>query len=188
VAEKNGLLYYTLDTCYVAGSVPAATAVPRANPAFSPTPTIPQIVAIRTSTPNPDGSIVHPVGYGQALSSIASAYGVKVEDLRKYNPILGVRGLWVGDALLVQVSSTPTRTPTRTQTSPPPTRTPTATITPSLTPTETATPTETFTATPPPLLPPVDAVDRRTLGTVIVAVCGVGLLLVVIGQVRRRKG
>lgn len=187
VAEKNGLYYYTLDACYIAGSAPAATASSGSGQVNTPKPTVPLIVPIRTSTPNADGSIVHPVGYGQALSSIASAYGVKVDDIRKYNPVLGIRGLWVGDKLVIQVSSTPTRTPTRTLTPVPPTRTSSPTATPSQTPSATPTASETPTATPPPLIPPVDSVNRQTLGIAIIAVCGVGLLLVVIGQVIKKK-
>ena len=114
VVEKNGVVYYTLDTCYVAGSAPpGGSTIPTVGTNLGPTvtraPTQPLIVPIRTSTPMPDGSVIHPVGYGQALVSIATAYKVKVEDIHKLNNIIGIRGLWVGDKLLIQPAPTPPR-------------------------------------------------------------------------------
>ena len=102
--------------------------------------------------PMPDGSVIHPVGYGQALVSIATAYKVKVEVIRNLNSILGIRGLWVGDKLLIQPAPTLTRTLTITPTLPPPTRTstPTRTLTPTRTPTATITETSAPTDTPTP--------------------------------------
>ena len=40
---------------------------------------------LTTTTPNPNGSIVHLVGYGQSLWSIAIAYGVKIDEIRTQN-------------------------------------------------------------------------------------------------------
>jgi LysM repeat protein len=195
VAEKNGAVYYTLDTCYIAGQAPPGGygTVPASGPTPTRVPTQPLIVPVRTSTPMPDGSVIHPVGYGQALYSIASAYGVKVEDIRKFNTMLGIRGLWVGDKLLIQPANSPTPKATVTPTSPPPTRTPTLTrsLTPTRTPTATITetplPTEPPTPTTPPLIPALDSIDHRDLGTAIIAVCGLGLVLVVVAQLRKSK-
>jgi hypothetical protein len=194
--EKNGVVYYTLDACYVSGteptSKPAATAVPGST--AGPTAThAPLIQPVHTSTPMPDGSVIHPVGYGQALVNIATAYGVKVDDIKKLNSIIGIRGLWAGDKLLIKVANTVTPTPSRTPTTPPPTKTPTSTLTLTTTPTETLPPTDTptITNTPaptsPPLIPAVADIDRHDLGTVIIAVCGAGLLFVIIAQVRKPK-
>lgn len=198
VVEKNGVVYYTLDTCYIAGSAPpGGSTIPTVGPNLGPTvtraPTQPLIVPIRTSTRMPDGSVIHPVGYGQALVSIATAYKVKVEDIRKLNNILGIRGLWVGDKLLIQPANTRTPTVTVSPTLPPPTRTPTPTR--SLTPTRTSTPTITETSPPtdtptpttPPLIPPLDSIDHHDLGTAIIAVCGAGLVLVMVAQLRKSK-
>ncbi len=197
VTEKNGVVYYTLDTGYVAGqpgtgSLPTSAAgAPTAKPK-TPVPTVPLIVPIKTSTPNPDGSVIHPVGYGQAMITIATAYGLKLDELRKLNKMTASSSLWAGQKLIIQPSFTPTRVLSSTPTLPPPTATPTATRTPTLEPSATATPTEAPTPTqtaPPPLInasAAMENVDRRSLGTIIMAVCGVGLLLVVIGQIRKK--
>ena len=195
VTEKNGVVYYTLDTGYIAGQAPAGSS---ANPtaakgvaaANTPLPTVQPIVRVQTSTPMPDGAVIHPVGYGQALYSIATAYGLTIDELRARNGMTNSSVLWAGQKLIIQPSYTPSITPSITPTLPPPTRTSTPTRTPTATRTSTATPTETATATPPPLfaMPPAEDIDRKGLGTVIIAVCGAGLLLVVIGQVRKSRG
>jgi LysM repeat protein len=203
VTEKNGVLYYTVDTCYISGLAPApssgssAVVGPNASVVIAtktPVPTVPLIVPIKTSTPQPDGSIVHPVGYGQALINIAAAYGLKLDDLRKLNKMTSSSVLWAGQKLVIQPAYTVTPTPTRTLTGIPPTRTqtlaPTATLVPSETPTATLTPTASLTptSTPQPLLSlPESVTDHRSLGTIIIAVCGLGLVMVVITQVRKGK-
>ena len=198
--EKNGVIYYTVDTAYIAGEAtePESTVsgLPFPNPNVIRTspPLIPLIVPIRTSTQQPDGSIVHPVGYGQALINIAAAYGLKLDELRKVNKMNGSSMLWAGQKLVIQPAYTATPKPSKTPTSPPPTQTPTPTRTPTRTPTETPTVTitPTITLSPTPTLPPLLALpetldDRHSLGTLIIAVCGVGLVLVVVGQARRGK-
>jgi hypothetical protein len=199
VAEKDGVLYYTLDACYIAGTEPTSvpsgtnpTGVPGA-PAAPTATHAPLIMPIHTSTPQPDGSVIHPVGYGQALVNIATAYGVKIEDIKKFNTIIGIRGLWAGDKILIRAANTVTPTLTRTPTVPPPTSTPTSTRTPTFTRTPTRTPTDiptqtdTPSATAPPLIPAVENIDRHDLGTAIIAVCGAGLLLVIVAQIRKPK-
>ena len=193
VTEKNGVVFYTLDTAYVAGQAPAgsgsaATAVPGV--VNTPLPTVPPIIPVKTSTPMPDGAVIHPVGYGQALYTIATAYGLTIDELRARNGMTDSSVLWAGQKLIIQPSFTPSLTPSITPTLPPPTRTPTPTRTATATRTHTPTPTETATPTTPPLiaLPPAEDIDHKTLGTAIIAVCGAGLLLVVIGQVRRPRG
>lgn len=198
VTEKNGELYYTLDTCYISSLAPApggfGAAAPGLNSLQSPQPTVPLIVPIKTSTPQPDGSIIHPVGYGQALINIAAAYGLSLDALRKLNKMTSSSVLWAGQKLLIQPANTVTPTPSKTPTGLPPTRTLTSTPTeppaPSDTPTLAPTPTATVTptATPQPLLALLDSVDdRHNLGTIILAACGAGLVLVVVSQVRKGK-
>jgi uncharacterized protein YkwD len=198
VVEKNGVIYYTLDTGYVAGQAGSSsnssgsrvqsTSMPPVA-YFTPTPTVPLIVPVITSTRNPDGSLVHPVGYGQAMISIATAYGISLDDLRKINNMVPSSPLWAGQKLLIQPSYTVTPSPTITHTPVAPTRTLTPTRTPTSTPTPIPTVTATATETPAPVVPfiSVESVDRRSLGTVIIAVCGLGLALVVFGQLRKKK-
>ena len=196
--EKNGVVYYTVDTGYIAGessgSSGSVQTVPGPNVVTTPLPTVPLIVPIRTSTPQPDGSVIHPVGYGQALINIAAAYGIKLDDLRKINKMTASSVLWAGQKLIIQPAYTATPTPSKTPTNPPPTRTSTSTRTATSTLTETPTITETPTltlsptSTSPPLLALPETVDdRHSLGAMIIAVCGVGLVLVVVGQVRKGK-
>jgi uncharacterized protein YkwD len=196
VTLKNGVLYYTFDTGYLAGQAPLPTrgpgtpqgpGTPTQKPS-TPVPTVPRIVPIVTSTPNPDGSVVHPVGNGQALINIASAYKMTLDDLRRLNKMTASSVLLAGQKLLIQPAFTPSAVPSITPTQPSATPTLAATRTPTLEPTGTRSPSETPTQTPTPVsaAQPLENIDRRSLGTVIIAVCGMGLLLVVVGQVRKK--
>ncbi len=151
-----------------------------------PEPTQPQVAPVITSTPNPDGSVIHVVGFGQTLIMIANAYGIKLDQLKKQNNLSGDI-IFEGRKLLIQGSSTPTLTATITETPVPPTRTPRPTRTATLPPTITRTPTVTATATPRPFLASFESVDRQTLGTVIIALSGLGLVLVVVSFFRKKK-
>jgi len=190
LAEKDGKLYYTVDVC-VGGSGlgTPATAVPAQltwtpagggttahPPTLSPTPG--ESVPVVTSTPNPDGSLVHVVQRGQTMWHIAIAYGVKVIDLATMNGISPSNPIvYIGQEILVRRAFTPTTSPTITDTSPPSTRTPWPTRTPRPT-TVTSTITPTPAPTSPPLFPQVTSISKRTMGIAIIAVCGLGLLFI----------
>jgi LysM repeat protein len=110
--------------------------VPTSAPAVSP---------LVTATPNPDGSVVHEVQPGQALWSIAIAYGVTLQEIYSLNGLSEGAVIRPGDQLVIVAalpSPTPTQTVTPTRTLPPtPTRRPTQTpAPPTLTPTITWTP------------------------------------------------
>lgn len=131
VSVSNGFVYYTIDVAYVVGSgnySPPNTSQPGG-------PTAIPIYAVQTSTPNPDGSIMHIVRSGQTLIGIAEAYGVLVAELKDLNNMTS-DDIYVGDKLIIRLASTPG--PTRTST---PTSTPTRAATPTRNPTRTATPT-----------------------------------------------
>lgn len=145
------------------------------------TPTVQVIVPVETATPGPDGSIVHIVQYGQALLTIASAYGVPPEELIALNnldpdnPVL-----WVGRELIIRLAPTATVTPTPTITQVPPTRTITPTPTPVI-PTATRTITPTPSPTPRALMPDIRKMNvntRRGLGIGSVVISLAGLLAV----------
>ncbi len=148
--------------------------------------TQPAVAPVITSTPNPDGSVIHVVGFGQTLIMIANAYGIKLDQLKQQNNILG-DVIYEGRQLLIQGSSTPTLSPTVTLTPRPPTGTPRPTRTPTLPPTITRTPTATATATPKPFLPRLEEIDTHTLGTIIIGLSGIGLVLVVASFFRKKK-
>ncbi len=148
--------------------------------------TLPGVAPVITSTPNPDGTVIHVVGFGQTLIMIANAYGVKLDQLKKQNNILGDI-IYEGRKLLIQGSSTPTLSPTFTLTTRPPTATPRPTRTSTLPPTITRTPTSTATATPKPFLPRLEEIDTHTLGSIIIGLSGIGLVLVVASFFRKKK-
>jgi len=186
--EKDGLIYYTLDACYTGSGgnyVPPASSNPS-----TPVATRQAIVAIQTSTPNPDGSVIHKVQFGQTMWGIAIEYGMKITEIAGLNnldPTSPV--IWPGQDLLIRPSSTPTVTVSPTATTPPPTRTPKPSVTP--TPTRpTATPTLSPTPTRQPFLSglPVFKPDNsRVMGMVMIIICGIGLVAVLIGSLRSKN-
>lgn len=194
VAVSGDNVYYTLDVGYIAGNpggtyVPAATYTPGGPPAAATDASSELIVAMITSTPHEDGTIIHVVQPGQAFWSIAIAYGTtinEIAELNNFEPDNLV--VWAGDELLIQPSLEATIPPTSTITVRAPTRTPNPTQTPRP-PTATKTVTQVTTPTPKPLIPnlPAIQVERRTLGIAMIVVSSLGLLMVVITGFRGRK-
>lgn len=162
VAEADGYLYYVL---VIAADYGAAVGTPTVagNTVTRGTAT-PEVVPVITSTPEGDGSIWHTVVKGQALWSIAQAYGISVEQLQGLNNLVGNRTIYVGEKLLIRPKFTPTPEPTVTATPREPTRTPV----PPLAPQPIATPVP-LPASPSPFA------NMRSLGLLLVAVCGLGL-------------
>lgn len=129
--EKDGMVYYTLMTGYVAGGYSAGSTVPVEQP---PQPVyVPPPIVI--STPRADGSILHIVESGQVLWAIAEAYEVRVQDLVILNSLGMNQVLYPGDQLMIRAALTPS--PTMTPTASP---SPTVTARPSPFPTETPSP------------------------------------------------
>jgi len=128
---------------------------------------------VLTATPNEDGDTYHIVQSGQALFTIATWYGVTVEEIKTLNALTS-NNIYVGDKLLIRIKPTVTITPTRTATIAQPTRT--------LTPTQaTPTPRATVTATPTPkpsLGGFVKEIDRQYLGFGILVISAVGFMIV----------
>lgn len=188
VTVVDGRTFYVIHAAYVSGgsysSSPVSTAAPGTG---QPAATSGVVQAVKTATPGADGSIVHEVMPGQALWSIAIAYGVKIADLIALNALPANPVLSIGQKLIIQPAFTPTVSPTITETPRPPTRTPSPTATPK-TPTVTPTLTLTPTPTPRPLFnfTPPDWAQRNVLGIGIIAVSGIGLLMVVISSLRKK--
>lgn len=187
VTVVNGRAYYVIHAAYTSGSPGSAVTPVPGGAVGTPRPTVPVVRPVATTTPLADGSVVHEVQTGQALWSIAIAYGVKIADLIALNGLSQNPILIVGQTLVVYPSFTPTLSPTITETPVPPTRTPSPTATPR-TPTLTYTPTVTLTPTREPLidLEAPEWLDRNTLGMGMIAVSGVGLLLLVISAIRKK--
>lgn len=148
---------------------------------------LPFIQPVVTTTPNPDGSVIHKVESGQSLWSIAIAYGVTIAQILEWNGLGQDAVLIVGQTLVVRPSSTPTISPTPSLTPIPPTRIPSLTPTP-LTPTLTFTVTPTLTETPAPLISwqPPAWMNQETLGIGLILISGAGLIFVLLAAFRRK--
>jgi LysM repeat protein len=179
VAVANGKAYYVIDCARPTSSgvpqigtqiVVGGTAVPAAEAVVYP---------VVVSTPNAEGKVIHEVKPGQALWSIAIAYGVKIDDIKRQNNLFG-NDIYPGEKLLVKIESTPILTDLPTQTS-------TAFVSMTAIPTSTATPVPIHTETPPTLAetsPSRVRVMAIAMIIIIVAVMG-AIMFVKIGGSRR---
>ena len=143
-----------------------------------PTPTYSSWII--TSTPNPDGSIVHIVQEGETLWDIALAYGVPGSEIMgNSGNSPTVTDVYVGQVLIIRQPNLATQTPTLTPT---PTRiTPQATLLrPTLTPIPTQTLLPTLTPTDQPNVLVRAFADTRTVGLAMVGISGMGIALVLI--------
>lgn len=178
LAAANGVTYYVLD---------AGAETDVSLPTF--TPEIPgqfiistagargtEAVIIIVSTPQPNGEMFHVVRKGDALWSIALAYGTTIDDVKRLNRLVSDE-IFEGQTLLVREPATAT---------PPPTETPAGTATlgiPTSTATLPATSTATSTATPIPVAP----ASLRSGGVVVGIIVLVALLGAGIGSLLGRK-
>ena len=185
-AVADGFVYYTIDAAYVAGGSysPPPTTYPGG-------PTALPYYAVQTTTPNPDGSIVHTVMMGQNLTLIAKGYGITVAELKELNHLTDDM-IYDGDILIIRLASTPSPTATGT-----PTPTPTRIASPTRKPTRTATSTATPSITPLVTLA-TDPAQNDTaqqgsdpLGNIlviaIITLASGGVILMVVGSVIRRS-
>jgi LysM repeat protein len=186
VSVSNGFVYYTIDVAYVAGGhsyIPPATITPGG-------PTAIPVYLVQTTTPKPDGSVVHTVLSGQTLIGIAKAYGLTVEEIKGLNNLTSDT-IYVGDKLLIHLANTPgptnttsaTTTPTRAAT---PTRNPTRTPTPSSSPIATSLSTQ---VNPAQKDTPQSGPDPlgNILVMVIIGLAAGGVILMIIGSFMKRS-
>jgi uncharacterized protein YkwD len=173
-------VYYVVHAAYVEGGTYTGSTGSTGGSVTSSSATadVSQIIkSVITSTPHPDGSVIHVVQQGQTLWSIAVAYGTHIDILQGLNNLGSSTDIYQGEKLLmpsVEPPGTPTVTPT------------------SLLPTRTVTPTRVLptlgiaTATSSVASGSDLSLDRRTLGLVIIAICGLGLGTVMITALRKR--
>lgn len=165
ISVSAGVTYYTLDAGLSTKSIPNYT------PPAGTTTSIPGTIAtleivqpVVTSTPIEDGSLIHVVQTGEALWSIALAYGTTIDELKRLNQ-LATNEIYVGQKLLIRKDASLTTTPD--------VPTPTVTIgIPISTQTKRMPSTAAFTSTPRPIPP-----TTPQSGGVVVAVILVGALL-----------
>jgi LysM repeat protein len=180
VATDGKDTYYVLVAAYVEGGI----ANPTQDPKVTRSPTTSQYMQpVTTSTPQADGAIVHIVQSGQSLWSIAIAYGMHIAEIKSLNKWTSDT-VYVGQTLIIRLAPTITPTPTITETPPLPSRTPAPTQFLKL---PTHTPYPTATSTPTPIVPGLPSLDRRTLGIIIIAVCALGLAVVLLVSSVRKK-
>jgi LysM repeat protein len=187
IAVSGGTVYVTLDVRpgKSAGAPPSGSGSTGSAPAATQIALVP----LTTATPNANGSIVHEVGYGQSLWSIAIAYGTKIDEIRNLNGLpAGSTDIYAGQRLVVRPAGayeapsglTPTEPETLDtplSTSPAPTLTPTtgsaASITPADTPTATPGPTRA------PLINTAGSLSTRLLALALILIGVLGVVWVV---------
>ncbi len=165
VAVVNNVYYYVLDAGASGNSAPVGGEGTSAPGASTATPYAPATVSSQqpliTSTPEEDGSVYHTVKSNEALWSIALAYDVKVDEIKKLNG-LASNDIYVGQKLLIKkpkAADTPTPEPSVTVTLGIPTSTATRPVTP----------TSTSTVTPIPTPPSSRKSGELVVGGIIVA-------------------
>jgi uncharacterized protein YkwD len=183
--DGDGMTVYVVNFGIVLGSSiePQAATAPPTGPTSTPAPIIQPIT---TSTPNPDGSVIHIVQYGETLWTIVEAYNVNMPDLLVLNGLTEEDAIFPDQQLLIipasiELEETPETTGTPGE----------ATSTPTLAPSPTATRTfapsptlmaENITETPAPrtnFIRNIFSGDTLIvgIGLVAVSVLGIALLL-----------
>ncbi len=170
----NGVTYYVLHAAYIGeGGSASSGNVPEAAQADTAIPSEPLVEPVVKSTPQTDGSIVHVVQYGQALFTIATWYGVTIDQIKQLNNMIN-ENIYVGQNLIIKLAPTATITPTRTVTPRQPTRTPSLTPTP----TRQVTPPTPTSTTKPDITESLPKLDRQWLGFGLLILSAIGLMLV----------
>lgn len=111
IALNGGTVYVTLD---VRPGKSAATLAPSGATQASGSPAATQIALapLVIATPDSNGAVVHAVGYGQSLWSIAIAYGVKIDAIRALNGLApGSTEIYAGQKLVIQQAGAATPDP-----------------------------------------------------------------------------
>jgi len=172
-------VYYVVHAAYVLGGTytGGSTSTGNSGTSSSATEGTSQVmIQVITSTPNPDGSVIHVVQQGQTLWSIAKAYDIpNYSTIQALNNMGDNTNIYQGEKLLMP-SVVPSVTPTETATIAP-TRAPTRPL-PTLS-LSTATPVGNSTGDG-------VTVDHRMLGIIIIAICALGMGVVVFTSLRRR--
>jgi uncharacterized protein YkwD/LysM repeat protein len=191
-SAANGYRYFVIDVAYTSGgsssgnSASGTTSSSNSGVTSGTVAAAQRVSPVITATLQPDGSLIHEVKQGQAFWSIAVAYGIKVNDIIQMNGLSSGSVLSIGQKLRIHGPYTSTPVLSETPTPEPATSTPTITQTPTITPT----PTQTNTPTPRPLFEGAtgfQSIDRRGLGIGLVVVCVLGLGLMIVGGMRRKK-
>lgn len=196
--RKLWLIGLLLSAFISVAALPAAQTGPTVTPRPTRTPVVTATqVPVITSTPRPDGSVIHVVEPGQALWSIATTYKVSLADIYALNGMTERTVIFPGDKLLVvggQIQPTLDITATISATmsatlvmhTPTPTQRPTRTLAPAgaLQPSSSDLPASR--ATPTPALPAAPAARIDPLLAVIGVLVFLGSAFVLFGTVLKK--
>ncbi len=181
VSVADGRVYYTLNVLPDGSSVNQPAPVIHTS-GITAQNTQQQPIAVSqiiTSTPDPEGGIIHIVQSGDTLWTIAQAYDVPIDQiLRNSGLSQGTTAVFVGQELTIQAASDPTPTLPPTDTPEPGTPTPTQPR-PTMTPVPTRTPAPTATPTTPPSTLHLALGNGKNVGLGLILISGLGLILVV---------
>ena len=139
-----------------------------------------QVAPVRVATANAEGRIIHVVKDLESLWGIAVAYETTIDQIKAVN---GLKNdiIFTGQELVIQAGYTPTPSPTATVTPRPPTRTPIPQQTAR--PVGTAQNKESGNGGAQSIL----NMDRKTMGLILILICGVGLALMIFGSAGKNK-
>jgi len=182
--NADNFVTYVVNFGHVTGSAPPP---PVLTPIYQTQ--APYIAPLQTSTPNPDGSIYHVVKINEFPITIATAYGITLEDLFRLNNLTEESSIYPGEILVIRLSTTPepSATPEVTNTVPP-----TATLKPSNTPRPSLTPYQTAAPTPKPDKSPglvlrIFSGESKYLAFGLIGISILGIVLMVISSSRLHK-
>jgi hypothetical protein len=195
--DGQGFTVYVVNFGHTSGSAPAQTTPGSTTPGVEPTQA-PFIQPVTTATPNPDGSVIHIVQYGQSLWAIADAYGISLADLLAQNGLTEDSAIYPDQELLIvpagiettgETGTVPAETETTAETrEPDPTATPTPTraitATREADPESTQQPTAVETAARRGFLANIFSGDTLYIGIGLVAVSVFGLALLLFTSAR----
>jgi LysM repeat protein len=200
VTEYNGRVWYIVHAAYTSGGTYVQPTSVSGTAEYIPPPVSQIIIPVQTVTPNPEGAVIHEVQNGQALWSIAIAYGTKIEELVRLNNLSAKDPIiYPGQKLLVfeaKFTSTPTLEASATA-DPDKTKTPevTATAVPTRTKTKPASTATSVIITP--SMTPLTVTDspkysekmfeNSSIGIVLVSALAFGILLVITGSFSKIK-
>ena len=179
VTEGDGYVYYILNVAvrYGSGGSSSGGGVASTIPTTAVTA---QVAPVRVATADAEGRIIHVVKDLESLWGIAVAYETTIDQIKAVN---GLKNdiIFTGQELVIQAGYTPTPSPTATLTPRPPTRTPIPQQTAR--PVATAQDKESGNGGVQSIL----NMDRKTMGLVLILICGVGLALMIFGSAGKNK-
>lgn len=200
--DQQGMTVYVVNFGHVSGSAPLPTTAvedgttvpgPTATPPGPTNTPVPLIQPVLTATPNPDGSVIHVVQFGQSLSPISEAYGIPMADLMTQNSLTEESIIYEGQELLIVPASQEIQeTPEITGTPEEEAEAPIATPSPTLAPTQQPSPTAQL-PIPTPTVEPRDSFLSNIfsgdtlwvgVGLVVVSIFGIALLLFTSARLR----